>query len=502
MPAERVVVIGAGMGGLSAAIDLARQGFDVQVVERGPAPGGKMREVSVDGAPIDGGPTVFTMRWAFESLFDDAGASLSDALTLHTTSVLARHAWRSGGRLDLFADTERSADAIGDFAGAREAAGYRAFCMRSRDIYRTLREPFIAGQRPSPLDLVQRVGLSGLGALWRTAPMSTLWSALGEYFHDPRLRQLFGRYATYVGASPLLAPATLMLIAHVEQDGVWIVEGGMRRVADALQRLAERHGATFGFNRHVDEIIIRGGRVAGVRMADGDVIDCSRVVFNGDVSALGTGLLGAAARPAAKAIKPLERSLSAVTWCVRGRTRGFPLHHHNVFFAEDYPDEFAAVFKRRSIVDAPTVYVCAQDRSDLSDHASDHALDRERLLVLINAPADGDTRAFGEAETARLADNAFGLMKACGLEIDAAPDACVATTPNGFDRLFPATGGALYGRANHGSMGSFARPGAASAIPGLYLAGGSVHPGPGIPMALLSGRRAAERLVADAARTR
>jgi 1-hydroxycarotenoid 3,4-desaturase len=90
---------------------------------------------------------------------------------------------------------------------------------------------------------VQRVGLSGLGALWRTAPMSTLWSALGDYFHDPRLRQLFGRYATYVGASPLRAPATLMLIAHVEQDGVWIVEGGMRRVADALQQLAERHGA-------------------------------------------------------------------------------------------------------------------------------------------------------------------------------------------------------------------------------------------------------------------
>lgn len=506
MPAERVVVIGAGMGGLSAAIDLARQGFEVHVVERGPTPGGKMRELSVDGAPIDGGPTVFTMRWVFESLFDDAGASLTDALTLHTTSVLARHAWRSGGRLDLFADTERSADAIGAFAGAREAAGYRAFCARSRDIYRTLREPFIAGQRPSPLDLVQRVGLSGLGALWRTAPLSTLWSALGDYFHDPRLRQLFGRYATYVGASPLLAPATLMLIAHVEQEGVWIVEGGMRRVADALQRLAERHGATFRFDCHVDEIIIRAGRVAGVRMADGEVIDCRRVVFNGDVSALGTGLLGAAAQPAAKAIKPRERSLSAVTWCVRGQTRGFPLHHHNVFFAEDYPDEFAALFKRRGIVDAPTVYVCAQDRSDFPDpspHGGDaRAPDTERLLVLINAPADGDTRTFGAAEVATLADHAFGLMKACGLEIEVAPDASVVTTPHGFDRLFPATGGALYGRANHGSMGSFARAGATSAIPGLYLAGGSVHPGPGIPMALLSGRRAAERLVADAARTR
>jgi 1-hydroxycarotenoid 3,4-desaturase len=494
---ERVVIIGAGMGGLSAAVDLARRGLDVQLLERAPAPGGKMREVKVGSAAIDGGPTVFTMRWAFESLFADAGASLTDALTLHTTSVLARHAWREGGRLDLFADIERSVEAIGDFAGAHDAAGYRAFCARSREIYQTLRGPFIDGQRPSAIELAQRVGFAHLGALWRTQPMSTLWSALGRYFRDPRLRQLFGRYATYVGSSPLRAPATLMLIAHVEQDGVWIVEGGMRRVADALQALAERHGARFSFDCHVEEIVVRAGRVAGVRLAGGEVIDCERVVFNGDVSALATGLLGSAVQPAAPVIKPAERSLSAITWCVHGRTRGFPLHHHNVFFAENYPDEFAAVFQRRSIVDAPTVYVCAQDRADTPEGAAAPALDRERLLVLINAPADGDTRPFGDAEVARMADNAFDLMRGCGLDIDRASMDAVATTPHGFNRLFPATGGALYGRANHGSMGSFARPGAASAIAGLYLAGGSVHPGPGIPMALLSGRRAAERLVAD-----
>jgi 1-hydroxycarotenoid 3,4-desaturase len=251
MPAPRVVVIGAGMGGLAAAADLARRGAAVTVLERAPAPGGKMREVMVDGSPIDGGPTVFTMRWIFEGLFADAGASLESALPLQKADILARHAWRAGGRLDLFADIARSADAIGDFAGAAEARGYRAFCARSADIFRTLRGSFIAAERPSPLDLVKRVGITNIAALIRTAPMKTLWDALGEHFRDPRLRQLFGRYATYCGCSPWLAPATLMLVAHVEQDGVWFVKGGMRRVADAIQQLAEQKGAEFRFGAEV-----------------------------------------------------------------------------------------------------------------------------------------------------------------------------------------------------------------------------------------------------------
>ena len=243
MARQRIAVVGAGMGGLAAAVDLARAGLDVTVYERAAHPGGKMREVMAGTAAIDGGPTVFTMRWVFEGLFADAGAVLADRLDLQPANVLARHAWRAGGRLDLFADIDRSADAIGDFAGAEEARGYRAFCARSAGIYRTLVRPFIAAEQPSQAGLVQRVGLANLSALWRLAPFSTLWSALGDHFRDPRLRQLFGRYATYCGCSPWLAPATLMLVAHVEQDGVWLVRGGMARVAQALQALAERQGA-------------------------------------------------------------------------------------------------------------------------------------------------------------------------------------------------------------------------------------------------------------------
>jgi 1-hydroxycarotenoid 3,4-desaturase len=437
------------------------------------------------------------MKWVFESLFRDAGSRLDEFLNLQTANILARHAWRNGnGRLDLFADLEQSAAAIATFAGGREADGYRAFCKRGADIYQTLRDTYMAAQRPSPLALVQRVGFGNLGAMWRTAPLKRLWGELGTYFQDPRLRQLFGRYSTYVGSSPLFAPATLMLIAHVEQEGVWIVKGGMRRVADALQQLGETHGARYRFGAHVEEIEIAQGGVRGVRLSDGEVLLCDAVVFNGDISALGNGLLGKSATKAAKPIARADRSLSAVTWCVNAKTRGFPLHHHNVFFAEDYLEEFDAVFRRRTITAAPTVYVCAQDRADaaIDQHVE---RDTDRMLVLINAPADGDVSSLSDAEVTTLRENAFGVMRQCGLEIDESAMSAVVTPPEGFNALFPATGGALYGRANHGPMASFARPGAASGVRGLYLAGGSVHPGAGIPMATISGRLAAERIVAD-----
>jgi 1-hydroxycarotenoid 3,4-desaturase len=497
--AERVVVVGAGMGGLAAAIDLARQGLDVTVCERAAVPGGKMREVDVAGAEVAAGPTVFTMRWIFDELFTAAGASLDDYVDVVPADILARHAWREGGRLDLFADVERSADAIGDFAGAKDAAGFRAFCHRSADIFATLKPSFIAAERPNPLSLVGRVGLTNLGAMFRTEPFKTMWTALGEHFEDPRLRQLFGRYATYVGSSPWLTPATLMLVAHVEQDGVWLVRGGICRVAEGLQRLAEDQGARFRFRAPVGEIRVENGRTTGVVLADGERIDADAVVFNGDVAALAAGLVGEGARRAGTAATPPQRSLSAITWCLKARTAGFPLVHHNVFFAEDYAREFEAVFRDRTVCDAPTVYVCAQDRGEAA--AGPVPEDGERLLVLVNAPADGDAHDFADLAP-EVERRSFELLERCGLAVERRDDAASRTTPHLFHQRFPASGGALYGRASHGSMASFKRAGARTRVPGLYAAGGSVHPGAGVPMATMSGRLAAARLVDDLARAR
>jgi 1-hydroxycarotenoid 3,4-desaturase len=496
MPEPRVIVIGAGMGGLAAAADLARRGARVTVLDRAAAPGGKMRRVDVDGVGIDGGPTVFTMKWIFDGLFGDAGQRVEDHLVLHKADILARHAWRRGGTLDLFADVARSAEAIGDFAGAREAAAYRAFCTRAQGIYRTLVGPFIASERPSQFDLVRRVGLAHVDSLVRTSPFATLWNALGEHFADARLRQLFARYATYVGCSPFLAPATLMLIAHVEQEGVWLVKGGMRRVAEAVRGLAELQGAVFRFGAQVQRIRVERGRVTGVDLADGERIDADAVVFNGAPDALAAGLLGDAVRPATPPVPRDARTLSAVTWCLHAPTEGFALDHHNVFFAEDYRAEFETIFRRRAIVPSPTVYVCAQDRGGM-DRPAPAA--RERLLMLVNAPPDGDRAAMDDAAIEAVAEHAFALLRDCGLEVRRDQGAAVTTTPAGFDALFPATGGALYGRLGHGFNGTFARPGARTAVAGLYLAGGGAHPGPGVPMATMSGRLAAARLLDDRA---
>jgi 1-hydroxycarotenoid 3,4-desaturase len=494
MKTPRVVVIGAGMAGLTAALDLARQGAAVTVLESAAAPGGKMRDVAVGSARVDAGPTVFTMRWVFDKLFADADTTLADHLTLHPAGILARHAWSESEQLDLFADPARTEDAIGTLAGAVEARGYRAFRDDSRRIYETLERTFIAAPRPSAPSLVRSIASQGLGGLWNIRPFESMWTALGRHFRDPRLRQLFGRYATYCGSSPYLAPATLMLVAHVEQEGVWLVEGGMHRVAQALAALATARGASFRYDAPVAEICVATGRIAGVRLQSGERIDADAVVVNADAAALAAGMFG---RAVMQAVPPPsgQRSLSAVTWAMVAEADGFPLVRHTVFFSRDYKAEFDAI-ARGSLPSEPTIYICAQDRTDLGAAMGSP----ERLLCLINAPATGDRHTLSQTEITACADRVFTQLRRYGLHLR--PMAAEATSPAGFNRLFPATGGALYGQATHGPMASFSRPGSETKIPGLYLAGGSVHPGPGVPMAALSGRLAAARLLADLASTR
>ena len=502
MRTERVVVIGAGIGGLVAALELASRGVEVVVVEKASAPGGKMRQVEVAGAPIDAGPTVFTMRWVFEELFDRLGVRLQDHLSLKPVQTLARHAWDAPGttpqRLDLFADIERSADAIGAFAGPQEARRYREFCVRAEGIYQTLERPFLRGTRPNPVSLAARVGWRGLPGLARISPFATLWGALGEHFHDPRLRQLFGRYATYCGSSPFQATATLMLVAHVERDGVWLVEGGMHRIAATLAKLSVARGATFRYGVPVSEIVVNSGRACGVRLEGGETIDAAAVVFNGDVAALASGLLGVAATSAVPSMPPAKRSLSAVTWNLLARSRGFPLLRHSVFFSNDYAAEFDDIFVRGRLPTDPTVYVCAQDRGDGDDPTPDGP---ERLLCLVNAPPTGDSRPLTSKEIVSCEARTFAMLERCGLKLERQPEHSVVTTPTDFERLFPATGGGLYGQAAHGWKASFNRPGSQSRIPGLVLAGGSTHPGPGVPMAALSGSLAAQRVLAERPRS-
>jgi 1-hydroxycarotenoid 3,4-desaturase len=486
-----ILVVGAGVGGLAAAAQLAADGHAVTVLERANVAGGKLRQVHVGGGAIDSGPTVLTLRGVFEDLFASCGERLQDHVTLRPLEVLARHAWTDGSRLDLFPDVERTAAAIEAFAGARNAAGYRRFTRYAEGIWRAVEDPFVRSARPSLFGMIAAVAKQGPAAATAIDWHRSMWRSLGGFFTDPRLRQLFARYATYYGSSPFAAPGTLNLIAHVEREGVWRVEGGMRQLAVAVQGLAERRGARFRFEAPVAEILVDGGRASGVRLADGETVHADAVVANVDLWALTDGRMGAAVRDAVRMPSRRQRSLSAITWSAVAPTRGFTPVHHNVCFSPDYPAEFRDLAAGR-VPTTPTVYVCAQDRDDDAPRTG-----AERLLILINAPARGDEHTFTPTEIETCERATFDLLRRCGLEVDLTAGAAVITTPNQFERMFPGTGGALYGRATHGFLVPFQRPTARTRVRGLYVAGGSVHPGAGVPMVAMSGRLAARSVSED-----
>ena len=484
----KILIVGAGIGGLTAALELSHRGLDVTVLEKNQHPGGKIRQINIDGALIDSGPTVFTMRWIFEKLFADCDENFASEFELEALDILARHSW-GDAPLDLYADTQKSADAIAQFSSPQQAKLFLEFCKMAKKVYGALKDPFIQSPRPNMFGMMSALGLQKSKTLLDIGPFSTLWSSLERYFPDPRLHQLFGRYATYCGSSPYLAPATLMLIAEVEMEGVWSIKGGMAKIPEVIARLAQKKGCRIQYGAEVKSFEFSGSKVSGVQLSSGEALACDYLIFNGDINALQKGFLGPQANTAIpKSLKQTD-SLSAVTWSMRVKASGFPLVRHNVFFNQPYQSEFTDIFQKKKLPTNPTVYICAQDRTDLAINHNDH----ERLLCLVNAPANGDSQSYDDEELERCEQKAFSLMSQYGLQLQDAQ--ITRTSPQEFAKLFPGRGGALYGQATHGWMSSFQRLGSRSQISNLLLTGGSTHPGPGVPMAAMSGRLAAATLM-------
>jgi 1-hydroxycarotenoid 3,4-desaturase len=485
---RRVVIIGAGIGGLAAALRLAHAGMHVTVIEASAGPGGKMRQMPSAAGPVDAGPTVLTMRGVFDDLFSAAGTRIEDHITLIPQPVLARHWWPDLGPFDLHHDIQASVQSVADTFGSRSAEEFRRFHARTAQAFGAFKAPLMQAAHPEKW----RVAMAALAnpALWpMLAPGMTMARHLALQFSDKRLRQLFGRYATYVGGIPGKAPAILSLIWQAEAGGVWAPVGGMHALARTVEALAKAGGAQFRYGTAVERIVEQWGRVASVVLTDGSRIPADHILFNGDPLALTGGLLGPAARRAVPPRATSPRSLSACVWSFAARPKGPDLAYHNVFFTGDPAREFGPI-ARGGLPDEPTLYICAEDRAS----GTPGQAQAERFEIIMNAPAGLPATAATEAACHPLI---FHTLSRFGLTFDPTPTSATLATPASFAQMFPGSQGALYGLSPHGLTAAFRRPGARTALPGLYLTGGGAHPGAGVPMAALSGRHAAEAILTD-----
>jgi phytoene desaturase len=487
---RNVIVVGAGIGGLSAAIRLAAAGCRVQLLEQGDAVGGKMSQFERDGFRWDTGPSVITMRHVFEQLFAAAGRNLDDYLTLLPVDPLTRYFYPDGTRIDATRDLPRMAEQIAAI-DERDVEGYLDFLEYAARLHRITGPVFVYNRPPTvrtflgvpPTDMV------------RVDPWLTMDQAIRRRVHSPQLRQLLGRFATYVGASPYQAPATLSVIAHVElTGGVWYPQGGIYQIAASMERLALELGVEVQHRTPVEQITLAHGRATGVVVAGGRSLAADAVIANVDVTTVYEHLLPPDLAPARRAaLRARETSCSGYVLLLGVEGTHPQLAHHNIFFNRDYRREFTDIFARGLPPSEPTLYVAITSKNDASHAPPGH----ENWFVLVNAPPLG--AAFDwKTQEAAYRTHVLETLARYGLDIRTRIRSEQRLTPADIQRLTGAWRGALYGISSNQALNAFRRPhNRCPDVKQLYFAGGTTHPGGGVPMVTLSGKVAAELALAE-----
>lgn len=474
---SRVVVVGAGVGGLAAACRLAAGRHRVTVLEAAEQVGGKLGNYERAGFRFDTGPSLLTMPEVFRDLFAATGGWPS-SLVLQRLDPLIRHRFADGTWLDSTDDLAEMADRLDAALGAGAGADWRAFLERAGRIWEASRGPFLESPLHGPRTLAS-LALRHPGDLATLAPGRTL-RALGQrYLRDARLRVLLDRYATYTGSDPRLAPAALAAIPYVEQQqGGWYVEGGLHRIAEALLERALDLGVEVRLGTPVSRIL---DPATGVVLADGGQLRADIVVANTDAAHLYGDLVPH--RGASRRLARTIPSLSGFVLLLALRGRSPDQAHHTVLFPADYDAELDAVFGSR-LVEDPTVYVSAPPDGAPDGH--------EAWFVLVNAPRQGpfDWRASGVTEG--YADRVLQVMAERGLDVRERLLWREVRTPADLEDRTGSVGGAIYGSSSNGARAAFLRPANRSPVPGLFLVGGSSHPGGGLPLVALSARIVSE----------
>jgi phytoene desaturase len=496
---ERLVVVGGGLGGLSAAIHLAAAGRRVTIFEKNEAVGGKMGELRQAGFRWDTGPTVITLRHVLEDLFATANRRMQEYdLALVPVEPLTRYVYADGTVLDISANLAQTIAHI-EALDRRDVGDYLRFLSYAAQMYR-ITAPVVIYDDPPTLRSVLQLPVRDIVQVdWAR----TMDAAIRSHVRSPYLRQLFDRFATYLGASPYRARAFLNVIAHVELTaGLWYPKGGTYAIARAYRRLAEELGVEIHTGARVTRILTDhdgGGDVGddvviGVELEEGTMERAAAVIADVDATTVYRELL-----PGMRQSRRLRRWMRAPFACsgfvmLLGVDRQHPqLAHHNIFFSSDYPAEFDAIFRRGVPPEEPTVYIAITSKSD-PDHAPQGS---ENWFVMVNVPPMGPNWDW-ERQAQGYRDRVLDRLANLGLDVRGHIRTEHMLTPPELQRMTGAWRGALYGHSFNHPLASFKRPHNRSPdVRGLYFAGGTTHPGGGVPMVTLSGKTAARMVLQD-----
>jgi phytoene desaturase len=483
-PSQKVVVVGAGLAGLSAALRLAGAGRDVTVIERESVPGGRNGLLNKDGYAFDTGPTVLTMPSLIQDAFSAVGEDMKDWLELMPVSPLYRAFYADGSQIDVHADTAAMEQEIREKVSATEAAGYRDYVDFVTKLYKYEMNDFIDRNIDSPLNLLT----PNLARLIAIGGFRHLQPKVNQFLKDPRLQKVYSFQAMYAGVSPQQALAIYAVIAYMDSvNGVFFPKGGMHAVPRALAAAAAKHGVKFVYESSVTSLEKQGSRVTAAITDKGERYECDAIVMNPDLPVVWKDLLG----KEPLSIKRLKYSPSCVTLLVGSKKHYDHIAHHNIHFGESWDGVFDELIKKKVLMTDPSVLVTVPSHDDKSLAPAG----KESYYVLFPTP-NLDADIDWNKEKGRYRDEMIRVLESRGYEgFGDAIETEHMTTPLDWQAQGMERGAPFASAHTFFQTGPFRPRNIAAGFDNVVFAGSGTQPGVGVPMVLISGRLAAERIV-------
>lgn len=494
---KKVIIIGAGLGGLSAACRLAKSGFSVTVLEKNDSAGGKVNSVEANGYKFDTGASLITLPQIFEELFDFCGRRLEDYLTFEKLDPICRYFWSDGTVFDASENLEKTEEQISKIA-PEDAGNFRKYLADAKQKYEIAARTFLS---KSLNELPELLTAKNLPDLLKISSLKTLDKHNARFFKSEKMRQLFNRFATYNGSSPYKIPATFALIPFVEFGfGAWYAKGGIYEIPKALEKLSTELGVEFLFDADVEKILIKDRKAIGVKLKneldDEDFLFADIIVSNADAIITYRELIDENERKSFsdRKLDKREPSSSGFVLLLGAKKKFRSLAHHNIFFSDDYETEFRHIFDVRIPAPQSTVYVSASSVTDETQAPESS----ENLFVLVNVPYMR-WQVNWQFEAGPYRDVIVGKLEKFGLEkLNESIEFQEIITPEDFEYKYRANKGSIYGISSNGILSAFRRiPNKSADIGNLYFTGGATHPGGGMPLVLLSGKMAADLILKE-----